>query len=556
MPWQDQALKLIDLIPELDYASRQYAKLLSPLRLYPAKLGPDGKTEEIKSGPPVDVLNRIRDAGGGKAQILSSYGRLMLSTGEGNLFGYNLDRPDERWKFVWNDELKVERNKDNSIKKIVWTPTSTSNPREFAGEEAVVYKFWTPHPRRSGEATSPMRAIVEGRLGEELIALGLSVLATATTRTTGGILIVPQEIPPPPIDTDGDEDGENNWINLIAEHMEAQKENAGAAAAAAPYLMDPPAEYAEAIRLIELHNPQHDYLEQALRKEAIERMGRGMDFPAEVLTGIGQTNHWAAMQILMDLWRSHGAPMAQLFCGDLTAVYLQPALAEEEYPDWENTIVAYDESAVTVKPDRSDDAATALRLKAIGPSGFRKMLNIPDEYAPTPEEEAKMARREQSGAPPPRDPARDGPEQPGPEGDSGRRSRTTSSERKLTVIDLALMRCRELAGIRIKQKAQRHHPDQLAFIDGIPFSDVAASLGEDVVKEMGIGGAMVLVSGGADNLRSLLCVWGHTRQQADIFAEVVEMRAASTLFEPGFPKLDDHLNSIVSDLELVEDEAA
>jgi hypothetical protein len=555
LAWQDRALKVVDLIPELDYASRIYSKMLGPLRLYPAKVKRDGKLEEIKNGPAVDVLDRIRDGGGGKAQILSSYARLALITGEGNLFGYNLDKDNERWIYIWNDELKVERDADGGIKKIVWTPTSTSNPREFGPADAVVYKFWSPHPRRSGEATSPMRAIVEGGIAEELIALTRSVLSTATARSVRGILIVPQEVAPPPAGTEGDEDPEENtWINMIAEHFEAQIDQAGSAAAAAPYLMDPPFEYAEGIRLVELHNPQHDYLEQALRKESVERIARGMDFPMEALTGIGQTNHWAALQILMDLWRSHGAPAAQLFCGDLTSVYLQPALKEMEFPEWKSTVVAYDSSEVTAKPDRSDDAKVALQLGAIGPRGFRSLLGIPEDLAPTEEELKEMMKfrgRQNRQPAPERDAAADGPEQPGPEGDSGRKTRVSASaDRKLGVIELAIMRCRELAGIRIRQKAQRHFPDNLAFVDEVPFADVAASLGQELVKEMGIGGAVALVSGGADNLRSLLCVWGYSSEQANLFAEVVEMHAGRTLFEPGFPKLNDEQLAPLQGLEI------
>jgi hypothetical protein len=549
LEWQQRALRVVDLVPELDYVSRFYAKMLSPLRLYPAKIKSDGQPQEIKTGLPIDVLSRIRDPGGGQSQFLASYGRLMLITGEGNLFGYNLDTDDERWIFIWNDELKVEKNKSGEVSKYIWTPISTSNPQEFTTEQASAYKFWTPHPRRSGESTSPMRAIVEGDIAEELIALTRSVRATAVSRATQGILIIPQEITPPP---EGDDENpeENSWLVGIAEHLEAQIENAGSAAAAAPYIMDPPFEYAEGIRIVDIHKTEHDYLEKELRKEAVERIARGIDFPAEALLGIGQTNHWAALQILMDMWRSHGAPMARQLCSDLTSAYFQPALREEGFTAWEETVVAFDASEVTVKPDRSDDAKAALRMNAIGPSGFRKMLGIPDEFAPTPEELlAQSNGRPKQPEREPRDVVADGPEQPGPEGDSGRRTRATASvERKMGIIELGLMRCRELAGIRIKQKAQRHHQEQLAFIEETPLADVAASLGQELVKSMGFTSSVALVSGGADQLRSLLCVWGHSKEQADIFAQGVEMHAAHMLFEPGFPTMDGHLQSLANGL--------
>src|SRR5262245_44969505 len=293
MDWQPRALRVVDLVPELDYISRFHARMLSQLRLYPARPDANGELKEIESGPEVEILNRVRGAGGGQSEILYDYGRLGFITGEGNLFGYDLETEYETWCYVWNEEIKVERNSDDTIKRIIWSPSESNvDRREFTAEQAVVYKFWTHHPRRSGEATSPMRAIVEGNIAEELIALTQSVRSTAVSRSTRGILIIPQEISPPPADIEGDEDPESSpWLAHIAGHMEAQVEQAGSAAAANPYLMEVPYEYADGIRIVELHNPQHDYLEKELRTEAVTRVARGVDFPAEALTGIGQTNH-------------------------------------------------------------------------------------------------------------------------------------------------------------------------------------------------------------------------------------------------------------------------
>lgn len=542
MPWQERALRVIDLIPELDYVSRFYARMLGQLRIFPAVRTPDGGLEEITEGPPVDILARIKDSGGGISQILTSYGRLGFVTGEGNLFGYDLDTETETWTYVWNSELKVDRNGDGSIKKIIWTPSpDASGQREFTAEEAVVYKLWTPHPRRSGEATSPMRAIVEGDIAEELIALTKSVRSQATTRTTRGILLIPQEISPPPVEEGMDENPDvSPWIKLIAEHFELQVDQAGSPAASAPYLMEVPYEYIDRIRLVELHNPQHDYLEKDLRQEAVLRVARGVDFPAEALLGIGTTNHWAALQILMDMWHSHGAPKAREFCDDLHAAYYRPALREAAVENWQDILIGYDPSKVTVKPNRSDDARYALQLEAIGPSGYRKMLDIPEDYAPTAAERAQMQDTKKPQPSPPRDQTTNPqqPDQPGAQGDSARNTRASAGDRNMSVMDLALMRCRELAGIRLKQKAARSFPDQLPLIESVPLGDVAAVLGAETLHELGVMNTMALVTGGADNLRSLLRVWGHSKEQADIFGEAVEVAAARTLFDLEFPNVD------------------
>jgi hypothetical protein len=548
MSWQSRALRYIDLVPELNYASRFYSRTLKQLRLYPATLDEQGKLKEIKSGIPVDLLNRIHDPGGRHAQILSNYGRLMFATGEGNLFGYDLGSDDETWLFVWNDELSVERD-GQTIKKITWEPT-VGDKHEYGPSSAVVYRFWTPHPRRTGEADSPMRSIVEGKVGEELISLTTAVLSTATTRATNGMLLIPAEISPPEPEVADDAVEEQGLVSDLGRHLEAQYELAGTPAAVAPWLLEAAYDYIDRIRWVQMHDPQNDYMETALRKEAVERIARGIDFPAEALTGLGGTNHWAALQILMDMWKSHGAPLAQQFCDDVTSSYYREALRVEGYDDWQNTVVAFDDAGVVQKPDRSDDADKAWDRGQISDEGYRSMKDIPPEFAPSEEEKdlwLAVKMRDPSlihgnqVAEPPQPDAAEGPAPAGPEGDSGRKTRVTASTgRELAAIELALMRCRELAGIRIHQQGKKF-PKNIALIANEPYGQVAATLGKGILKEMGFTNSLMLVLGGADNLRSLLQVKGHSQESADAIGEMVEMLAADTLCSCEFPEVPPHV---------------
>lgn len=393
-----------------------------------------------------------------------------------------------------------------------------------------------------------MRSIVEGDVAEELIALTRAVKATATTRATAGILLIPAEISPPEPDPADDDKEQQGLVSELGQHLEAQVQHAGDPAAAAPWILEAGYDYLDQIRWLALHDPQHDYLESALRKEAVERIARGIDFPPEALLGLGSSNHWAALQILMDQWRSHGAPKAQEFCDDLTSSYYRNALREEGEENWREIVVAYDESAVVVKADRSDDADKAWDRGQISDEGYRALKDISDDYAPSDEERKNwlaVKLRDPSlifggqVAEPPQPSAEEGPEEPGREGDSGRRTRVTASAGQLAAIELALMRCRELAGIRIKQKG-RQFPEQLAAIDNVPFGQVAPTLGRPALKEIGLSNSLALVTGGADNLRSLLRVKGYPEQMVLTIGEMVEFFAATTLFDSGFPQVPPH----------------
>jgi hypothetical protein len=535
LPWQARALAYIDLVPEISYASRFYARMLSQLRIFPARRNAAGSLEQVYDPVAVSVLDRIQDPAGGRAQLLGSYGRLMMSTGEGILFGRNLNTPAERWSFVWTDEVDVEEQ-GGQIRKITHKPNGDSQGRrEYGPGEAVAYRMWTPHPRLSGEADSPMRATLD--VAEELVMLTLAVRAQAASRTTSGILALPQELAPPPTHVDGDEDPLNDpFMTDFVKHLVAQKENAGSAEASAPFVLWGTADYIPAIRHIALHDTQNDYAERDLRREAVERLARGLDFPPEVLLGLSDSNHWASLQIKQDMWVSHGAARAQQFCDDLNEAYYRPALAAEGYEGWEEMLIGYDPSEITIKPDRSDDADKALDRIAISYDGYRKMKNIPDEYAPSEDEKAfllalRMRRPEflpgDAIAEPVADPS-EGPPPPGAEGDSGRPTRVVASAaREFGAAELALHRCREMAGNRIRNKAKGSLRDDAG---RIPPAALAAYVGAQVMQTIGAD-ARELVAGGTDLLKPLLEAWGYSKPQAATICEMIELFAARTLFD-------------------------
>lgn len=547
MAWQDRALRYIKIVPELGFASRFYAKMLRQVRFYPAYLEPDGRLTEIMEGPPVETLAQLRDAGGGRSQLQGQYGRLMFTTGEGGLFGRDIATERERWSFIWSAEIKLDEDAKGNVLKIIHMPNGEAGKKtEYTPDEARWYPMWMPSPEFSGEADSPMQAVLE--IAEELLILTAAVHSTAVTRLTNGVLFMPQEASPGPAQGGSDEDPEEDpFVDDVSAHFEAQVENPGSAEARVPPVVWMQADLIEKVRHVALHDPQTDYLERELRKEARERLGGGLDMPPEALSGLGSTNHWASMQILGDMWKSHGIGVAQQFATDVADVFLRPALQAEEFERWEDVVIGVDGSQVVVKADRSDDARTGLELEAIGPSGFRRMLHIPEEYAPTAAEAARM-REKSAPQPGPREPSRNGslpaeqPDPPGPEGDSGRRTRVVASAfREMGAAEYALVRCRELAGMRLRNKATWRALEaicldcaQQASLGRL--SVVASVLGPARLEQLKVDPA-VLVKGGADGLRELLAGWGYPPAQSEALAEMVELYAARTLFEERTPAL-------------------
>lgn len=544
-PWQLRALSYYDAIGEIRFACQFYAKLISKVRYFPALQNEDDTKTPIESGLPVEILHRIQDPGGGRSRLQYDYGRMMGVTGEGVLFGDRLDTDEERWRFLWKDE--VRRVDDGGPYDGLWERVRYDKQAYNPPEIGIAYRFWTPHPLHSDLADSPLRSVLD--IAEELLILTASVRSTAITRMTNGVFVVPTELSPdsfgPPTDDEylGDEDPMNNpfladWI----EHTENQIEEPGAAEAKVPFILEGSHEYIDRIRWIQTHDPQTDYMERELRKEAVHRLALGMDFPPEFLLGMSEANHWTARQVVYDMWRSYGTPVAERFADDLADVFLRPALRDMGYDGWQNVVVDFDDSRVVIPPDMTEIAKQALDMIAIGRPAYRKLIGVTEDMAPDEEEEEFLASIKlrqpvefENGAlvMPERGPvangngrdAEDGP--PAPSGGrevSRQESRTASAELQ-GAARLALLRCRELAGIRIRHKCPDcggDHPDTM----------VAAAVGAE-----GVVDPMKLVKGATDGFQLFLVDNGLDPAQAQSLGQQLEVYAARTLFDQRCPDL-------------------
>lgn len=554
MPWQQRALFYTSAIGELHYASNFYARMLQRLRIYPALQVGDDTTKEITSGPAVEAMNRIQDPGGGRTRILGSYGKLMFTTGEGYLFGRGIGEGNERWSFVWREELRFDDSgtvthmaapqvpsENYTLKESDWLPLNEGS--------AVAYRMWTPSMRFSSWPDSPMQAVLQE--AEELMVLSSSVMATATSRLVRSpLLCIPEEIAPPPPTTEGDESPMTDpFLNDFTNHLVRGINDPSSPSALAPYVLYAGSEWIEKIKPIFLHDTQTDYLERDLRTECIRRIARGLDLPPEVVEGMSDANHWAAWWISDDMWRSHGAPIAEQFCDDLSEAYLRPALIEAGFEDWENVVVAYDASAVVVNPDRSKDADQAWDRGAINYRAYRFAKNFKEEDAQSEEEHAewlamKKVIFDENGDPIPasgggaggvaaEDKVASGDEPGAPDGQPGDVSEGTnlpaSAARFQGAAEMALLRCRELAGSRLRTKSKLC-PHCLDSVKHLPNTLVASGLGRQGMEPLGAPDPRDLVAGGSDAFKALLLTWDYDEREADSVCSYLELHAARTLF--------------------------
>lgn len=553
-PWQHKAFYYSRIIPELNYASRFYAKMLKKLRIFPALRDPNDEVKPITDGLPVELLDRIQDPGGGRSGILSQYGRLMFMIGDGYLFGRDLGKPVERWSFVNPDELQITEE------GIAWKSTQGGAYVPLPRSTTEAYRMWTPDPEFSGEAESPMRAGIE--IAEELDLLTKAVRSTAVSRMLNGMLKVPQELSFGADEPGLDDDPESNpFLQEMLDHLEGAIENPGTPEGAMPWIAEGAEEFLAALEWISLHDAQTDYMEKDLRREAIDRLAMGMDLPPEVLKGMAEANHWGARQIMHDTWRTHGSVVAEQFCDDLADAYLRPALMQAGYEEWYRVVITYDDSQVVVPPDRTDDADKAYDRGNVSDVGYRTMKGIPESDAPSEEEvriylavklhdtsllkgtKYEIEEPEPTELPPgpvpttdSPAPAEEGPPAPGPAGVSRQESRASIVR---GAAELALYRCREVAGSRVRTqiRGRSKTAPELALIEGTSNCHVAAEIGEKRLHAMGLNRPLDLVKTGADGFAALLEGWGFPSEQSKVLADMIVVYAAKTLYQTTLPTL-------------------
>lgn len=547
--WQSRALRIYDTVGEVRYCSQFYARMLSRITLFPATIEADGQLKRIETGREVELLNDIQEAGGGRERLQYDYGRLMFVTGEGALF-VNAEGP-ENWRFLWRGELIKEDDED-----VTWRKNAAGQKIE-AG---TAWRFWTPHPRQSDLADSPLRPCLD--IADELVVLTAAVHATAVSRVLNGMLLLPTQVSPPPPEGPDEDPEQSPFLQMFTEHIRAQIENPSAAESKVPLVLEADYDYLDQVRWMALHDPASDYLEKDLRIEAIKRLGLGLDMPPEALEGFSNTNHWAAQQILWDMWRTHGVPMADQFTGDLASIYLRPILLAEGMSQDEvrRRTVGYDDSRVVLPPDMSAIADEAMDRVAIGFKGYRKMKGIPEEYAPTQKEidlvagikmrDPVVAGLEQA-APPVRGPQA-GPDvnQNGqsnvPALPTGGRVVSRQEARTAAIIGAAhhaVATCRSRAGARLQSQVKRpgangkHCPECQQTIADIPKGLIASALGAEMVYDLGMRDPIAMVAGGTADFSGILTEWGIAPQDAAVLCERIEAYAAKTLFDPNVPDL-------------------
>lgn len=581
-PWQYRSFAYYDILGEIKEAAQFYSRALSQLDLYAGewKESEDGQKEIVPTTDPTaqELLDRIQDPGGGRSGLLSSYGRLMFLTGEAFLFvTREEDSGEESWEMLSMSEVRpiggtYQRIKAPSLMAEEYRVPEDGDYAPLDGKTAVAYRLWKRHPQYSELADATMQGVLD--ICEELVLLTQGVRARTRNRMMGpGILFLDEALSPAPLEVVGDEDPEEDpFLADIIEAATTAITDEGSAAAVAPIIQRIPVPEGKTLRDVVYHlqlsDPTQLYPETGLRREAIERIAIGLDLPPEILTGMADANHWSAWIVDEQTWKGHIQPVAQQLVDDLTAAYFRPALREAGVADWQKYVIDYDAAGVINHPDRTKDAKDLHDRGAIGDAALRDAADFAEGDAQTAEERQVWlsiksrdpgfavtgvpSRSTTSGAEAEAPAISDGgtvdaglssaevdkgpPDQPADAVEPTDTALTGSNGRPDRVADqvmgaaaLAVHRCREVAGNRLKSLAKRD-TDALKLTDGVPAGLVASTLGRETVRALG-GHDGDLIAGTRELLVASLEHFGVDRPAALTIADGIEQHAVASLYQ-------------------------
>lgn len=395
--WQADAWNYRDSITELRYAIAFKANSAARMRLF---VGVEPEVGESENPLPLAEATGIPEgvasiAGQALADLARNEGerRTLLKTLSTNLdvagecFTLGQTDPqtgEETWSIRSLDEI-VAKDDGWELRQIPDGPQGVIPWVKLDPELAVVSRVWVPHPRFGLLADSPLRSMLQE--DESLLLMRRMIRAEARSRTSRGILLIPDELSlKVPTDDNDDPEADPFFSGLTRALIEPIGDE-GVASAVAPIVVRGPAEMLDKVRLLDLGKPFEEEAAR-IREELVGNIATGFDLPKEVITGVADLNHWSAWQVDDNTFRHHLEPHIITMCDSLTAGYFRLRLeALGVPPEYARRLVIwYDPTELVTHPDQTKDAQALYDRHAISASALARISGFSEDDLPSPEE--------------------------------------------------------------------------------------------------------------------------------------------------------------------------
>lgn len=377
--WQNEVWSYYDTLGEFRYAVDWKSRMMSRVRLFAARIEP-GQDEPVRiedDSLAVQLMSRLGGALG-QASLLADLSTQLDIPGEGFVIAETING-QELWSIRSIDEIRKRSGRFEIVSEEALP--SAQDWRPLAPDHFVMRVF-QPHKRYHNVADSSARSARNTMrelelVNRHIISQYLSRLASA------GMLLLPQEVHFPVREEFADQP--NPLMAELIELASTAIREPGTAAAVIPLLMEMPGEWLDKVQHLDF-TMQIDERIIEKRESAVRRLATQVNIPAEVLTGMGDVNHWGAWQLEEGALKTTIAPDAETICAAFTTQYLQPRLAASGEEDPDQFVIWYDMSELTIRPDRSGNAFQAYDRLEISGAALRRETGFDEADKPEDDE--------------------------------------------------------------------------------------------------------------------------------------------------------------------------
>lgn len=388
--WQNEAWNFFRTLGTLKFALSWHSQTMSRVRLTAAIVEPGGEEPTpITDGPAAELMSQFFGGTTGQTQFMREMDIQLSVPGEGYVVAED-DPDDEDGSTTWCvksvSELRPTTGRaliDGRMKNAdLWEVEVDEGAWRKLPFESHVFRMWRPDDEKHWRPDSPTRGALNTLRMIDL--LRRRVMAMCVSRlASNGLFIYPQEVvfPAKPGFENEPDPFMAEWLDIAAKTIE----NPGSALAAIPMPIKVPREFIEYFKHMDFSN-QFDERLMAMIQHVYDVLATEMNMPKEVITGMGDTNHWNAWALDEQAIKIHIAPEAELICQGTTKGYLHPglrAMGESTLTGDGEIVVWYDTSELAIPPDRSAAADAAYDRVEISGDAYRREKGFDEGDKPT-----------------------------------------------------------------------------------------------------------------------------------------------------------------------------
>lgn len=378
--WQKAVWYHFDICGELRYALTWVANAVSMASMYAAEVDPQsglvtGPTENTRVQ---EIANGILGGPAQRAQAQSTLALNWQAVGEVWTLIQPMRNAPDKWTVLSTQEIREQGGSFSYEDPITGTWAEINPSRD------MLIRTWSPHPAKRACADSAVRAALPTL--QEIEKTSQNISARLDSRLwAAGMMIFKGDVDFPQRN-DG-QPGLIGFMDEVIEQASASLSNPGQASAQVPIMMQIPSENGSAEYIDFSTELSSEIID--LRSSAVKRLGLALDMPAEIMLGMGESNHWNAWQIEESAYKIHVAPLLDRIADAYTTEYFYAALRADGIPNPERYVLAFDVTEVISRPNRFDELDKLHEKFLISDDYMRAEAGIPDEAIPSDEERSR-----------------------------------------------------------------------------------------------------------------------------------------------------------------------